>query len=99
MTEQSNDDLMEVPAHVFDAVLITACRASVLLSRASAKKSAGPDDASELESAAQEAASRIRALLLSAQGPDAKNLVKSMGWTAPGALVAFLYDGTSAGEG
>ena len=97
MAEQPDDDLMSVPAHVFDAVLMTSCRASILLSRASAGKLAEPDDASELEASARVAAERIRTLLVSAQGPEAEKFAKSMGWM-PGALVAFLYDGPSSGE-
>ena len=99
MADQPDDDLTQVPAHVFDAMLMTACRASVLLARASANESTGPDDASACEMGAVAAADRIHTLLLSAQGPDAEKFAKSMGWSAPGALVAFLYDGPSAGEG
>ena len=84
---------MRVSSDVFDAVLLTACRASVLLATTSGDETAGIDKASQFEEAANVAADRIQELISRA---DSEDFAKEMGWPSSGALVAFLFDGPSA---
>ena len=52
---------------------------------------------SDVPLAVEAAAQRTRELVNGTAAPDREALAKSLGWPSPDALVAFLFDGPSAG--
>ena len=62
---------MRVSSDVFDAVLLTACRASVLLATTSGDETVGIDKASQFEEAANVASGALVAFLF--DGPSEGN--------------------------
>ena len=88
---------MMVPAEMFEAVLLAACRASVILAQKSHEEPTGIEVAERLGVAAEAAAQRIRELVNGTAAPDREALAKSLGWPSSDALVSFLFDGPSAG--
>ena len=80
MTVKTDADTIRVPAHVFDSIALTVCRASVILSRVNANEPTGPDQAEAMDDNACAAVHRVRQLLLYADGPDREKFAKDMGW-------------------
>ena len=89
---------IRVDSKEFDAVLLAACRASVLVARVEHNEPTGIEHAKAFEEAAGAAAWRIKEMLTSPQAPDGEEFARKMGWPSRAALVAFLYGGASADD-
>ena len=88
---------MEVSSEQFEAVVMTIARASILISGPTQGASVGIDEAASMEDKADEAASALHDFLHRVQGENGDDLARLLGWPSRDALVAFLYDGPSAG--
>ena len=88
---------MRVPANVFNAVTIGVMRAHVLLWRGTNGEPTGSGAALEMEDEADRLAQQAIELLTHTAGPLRETMAQEFGWPSADALVAFLFDGPSAG--
>ena len=93
-----SDNSFEPTRDKFISVALVVHRATFLLSRADAYKPTGRDAAEEMKVAALVAAERLEELLFHLVGSHRDAYALDLGWPSSDALVAFLFDGPSAGE-
>ena len=99
MTDQPDDNVIMVPAHVFDAVAITVCRASLMFVNQGSDTSIGEEAAEEIERVAAKILRNVRLMLLAVVGPDREAYAQSIGWPSADALVEFLHGPMSGNVG
>ena len=95
---QADQGPIGVPAEAFEPMVLAVMRAHFLAERERIDGATGIEVAQELEKEAEAHASRVLQLLLRTVGPNRDERAKELGWPSSDALVAYLFDGASAGS-